>query len=167
MNKQRMMAWVVGALVGVLAGSSVAVGDDDKTYPGLMCQPGDDPDGQLTYTQSGEIYLNAGTYSTRNVVCPVVRDHTSNSDGVWDWLVRMNDGSSTSGVTCTLYAWNRYGVVDDSLTLATTSGTGDFEHATWGYLSSSSANGTYGMVCTLPTNSAIYGYRVIEHEQTD
>jgi len=140
-----------------MVGTSHAV--DSKIHPGSMCQ---------AYFGSQEASLKKGTGWVFNdsggamwITCPVVRDNTTNTNGVDVAYVRILRASTASAAfDCTLdsrtttgsqYAWDT----------ASYSGVGNtslrFD------LNASSSRGHYEFLCRLPRDSAIISYRVDEY----
>ncbi|WP_145998558.1 hypothetical protein [Methyloterricola oryzae] len=134
---------------------------DAKTYPGINCEAqatAQDAD----FSNVGFDMFNIAT-AKRSVVCPIVRDNTSNLDGTFSVRVHVNNAANKT-LTCTLYSNSQYAVPIDS-NQASTSATGD--QTLFLDVDLSEEGGYYGINCSLPSGTAIRSYEVREYLDTD
>jgi hypothetical protein len=109
------------------------------------------------YGKEGTIENSSGI--TLNVVCPVVRDNTSNVNGTQNFTVRVVS-NGLDDVLCTSYSTDENGNLIDNFTDTTNSNVPETLNIN---LSLSAAKGTYSMGCELPPGSKIFNYRVHEY----
>lgn len=145
------------ALGGALAACSAAhAAPDVKVYPGNACNA-------VFGSQADDIVqdplgiLNVGAVN-RSVVCPIVRDRHANLDGVGSVRVRVRSPNAAT-LSCTLFSYSALGDLVESDSNSTTSTTPvplllDVDTSTKG--------GTYSILCSLPPEGEIHGYRVNE-----
>ena len=93
------------------------------------------------------------------VVCPVVRDNTSNTNGTSDFTVRVVSSGGNS-VLCALYSLDEDSTLVDVHLETTTSGTPVTLNLD---VNLSTNKGYYNMVCTLPPGAAVFNYRIKEY----
>ncbi|MBD0345040.1 MAG: hypothetical protein ICV63_09515 [Coleofasciculus sp. Co-bin14] len=154
----RLKALISTVAIFIASAASPAFADDRKTYPGNLCQPGPFAtastisyglDGSVENTASGSIY----------VVCPVVRDNTTNTTGLKQIQVQINKPSST-GTYCSFYSKSADGV-------------NTFFNEKWNFEGSgnriislnvqkSYASGYYFIACILPPKAKVVSYIVNE-----
>jgi len=88
-----------------------------------------------------------------DVLCPLVRDNTSNTNGLSDIDVRVNNVTASTYVGCTAYSIDSSGsTVDWSLASTTTAG------IQWlGMVIDDSAdNGTYSVLCEMDAGDSVF-----------
>lgn len=134
---------------------------DSKTYPGINCEA--QATAQIAdFSNVGFDMINAST-GKRSVVCPIVRDNSSNLDGTFS--VRVNVANvANKTFTCTLYSNNKFGAPIDSYQASTTAG-GD--QTIYLDVDLSEEGGYYAINCSMPSNSALRSYEVREYLDTD
>jgi hypothetical protein len=137
-----------------------AVAGDNKAYPGSGCQAVDGVPDIEHFGIAG--VWNTSSTTARQVICPVVRDNTINTNGlagdVWIYVNRSN--VTGYQLVCTLFSTR----ASDGVTLfqfsRSTSATGPVRLSI--PVSSSEAGGPYSIMCTVPPESIIYSYLVPE-----
>ena len=92
------------------------------------------------------------------VSCPVTRDDVLNTDGIYQFCVTGTSTGST--FRCTLRSYTKFGTLVQAQDLQ--GGSGQIELCF--DITSSSAHGYYNLLCNLPPNSLLYGYRLYERE---
>lgn len=149
---------VIATLALASTWSGITAAADHKVHSGAMCQPLHGSQiADFRFTLSG-IY-NQNQTSSRNVTCPIVRDVTTNIDGV-TVRVRVDRSDTTNrALTCRLYSRNfpGNGYYQDS---DSTSVDGDDELVLM--LDDSYSGNDYTMYCTLPARSLVVNYVVEE-----
>lgn len=148
------------AALGLTVWAQPADAGDNKAYPGSACVAW----GTSTDIQA-ELYsevVNNSTTDDNSVICPIVRDNTTNSTGTGTaWVYVYRDASATSSLSCFLYsAVGSSGALSDSDSAFTT-GTGNIRLDL--ALGTSAAPGPYTIRCILPPLSKIYSYLVPEY----
>ncbi len=134
---------------------------DAKTYPGIHCEA--QSVAQINdFTNLGFDMFNA-TQGRKHVVCPIVRDNTSNTNGTHSVYVYVSNPANRT-IECTLYSYDRYSGLIDSDTNST-SNPGD--QTIFLDVDNSIERGYYGINCRLPQNGAIRSYEVREFHDTD
>lgn len=139
--------------LGLFASASVALGDDVKIHNGSACQG-------LVSGVTEPVYKFpegiATAHQTAWVTCPIVRDIAGSTSGLRDLDVRVSNGGGQ--VKCTGYSLSKWGSVLRSVVRSTTS-TGN-RNLNWGTsLNTGEADGSYSIICELPTNSWLHTYR--------
>jgi hypothetical protein len=92
------------------------------------------------------------------VICPVVRDNTSNINGTKNFTARVASNGSDL-LFCTFYSLDENGTLIDVNTQSTTSGVPVTLNLDVGV---SANKGYYNMACTLPPGTTIFSYRLEE-----
>ncbi len=115
----------------------------EKMQPASACQVLDEANTAIGRGAS-DIGSTSGAFS---ISCPLLRDNTTNTNGITPFWLRVNKGDATSR-TCTAYAADGYGNILKSVSKSV-SGTG-VQTFDWGTsFNVSSANGaTYAVSCT-------------------
>ncbi len=156
----------LAALVGLgvaLALSPAETNAAEHIYHGTDCQPSpsDNVDADIAYTSSGAYNIDS-TYS-RPVYCPITRANVANTTGLNTSYIRVYDGSTTTGFSCTIYSMSQTGSVLDSGTNITSgSYTGSTSIGITG-VNTGQAYGSYFAYCSIPKNySRIHSYRIVE-----
>ena len=145
---------------------------DGKTYPGSACKYIDNSDAILlpstpdTYSNPVKyddrgVYMQDGTVT--HVVCPVVRDKTTNANGTFSAKVYVNN-QGPNELWCELYSRGTHGQLMEVDRDATTAG-GDQTLSL--DVNVSAAWGTYNIYCKFYNGARIYGYQVKEFRSTD
>jgi hypothetical protein len=148
------------ALAVVLAAASGAHADT-KVYPGNGCQA------QLG-SQAGNLFRSTVSLINdsdvgMNVVCPIVRDNTANLDGIESADVRVQS-PTTEELICYLQSLSTLGQILQQTRVATTSQNVNVLPLD---VDVSTIGGTYSIICELPPQGTIYGYRVTEYPPTE
>jgi hypothetical protein len=161
MKRGSLYALVAIGLISTLAGAARA--NDDKTFGPSLCRPllNGDIYGNPSYVVSPNAFMLPNGTSL-GVVCPIVRDNTTNTGGISSAAIWVNNqaGQVTS---CSFYSVGQKG---ETITWAskerTAEGTGaiTFNNAN---IPRSQAKGTYSFYCGLPSGGAIYSYFVSEY----
>lgn len=142
----------------------MAFAGDSKIYPGAACQPERGARAADLNSLSGFIENKAFTGSMR-VTCPIVRDNTTNSNGIAQVTVRIQNlrGESTIGSRCELRSFNDNGGALDVDTAFVFGQTG-FHTLTLRDVDVSQAHaGSYVLSCSLaPRFTRLIEYRVNE-----
>jgi hypothetical protein len=148
------------ALAVVLAAASGAYAADTKVYPGNACQAQlGDRAGDLFRST---VFLRNASALGLNVVCPIVRDNTPNLDGIESADVRVQS-PTTESLICYLQSRSALGELLQQTQVATTSQNVNVLPLD---LNVSTIGGTYSIICELPPEGRIYGYRVTEYPPT-
>lgn len=145
-----------------LAAQPAAAGDS-KIYPAADCQP--EFGSRAPDLQSfGGFIRNVGS-SSMTVTCPIVRDNTTNSNGIAQVSVRIQTlrSESTVGSRCTLESYNDQGQLLD-IESKSIFGAAGFHTLVFQDVDFSQAHaGHYALKCSLsPTFTRIVEYRVNE-----
>jgi hypothetical protein len=106
----------------------------------------------------GTILNGFGAPGDVNVVCPVVRDNTSNLNGTADFTVRVVSNGADF-VLCSSYSVDEDGTLIDTVTASTNSNVPVTLNID---LAISANKGAYSMRCVLPPDSMIINYRLKE-----
>lgn len=156
------------ASISILAASAsfapTAFAGDSKIYPGAACQPTQGSRVSDLDSLSGFI-VNKNTSKSMRVTCPIVRDVTTNSNGIAQVTVRIQNlrGESTVGSRCELRSFNDQGGALDVDSEAVFGRTG-FHTLTLQDVDVSQAHaGSYVLSCSLaPRFTRLIEYRVNE-----
>lgn len=148
------------AALGLTVWAQPAEAGDNKAYPGSACVAW----GTSTDIQA-ELYsevVNNSTTDDNSVICPIVRDNTTNSTGTGTaWVYVYRDASATSSLSCNLYSANASTGGLAFSDFNSTTGTGNIRLDL--QLSNSATAGPYTLRCILPPLSKIYSYLVPEY----
>ncbi len=160
------------ALALILFQPSAMASEDDKMYPGALCQSSSNLN-LIARNSSGSMF-NTSSSDNQSWTCPIVRD--SYAAGSIEYAqVIVIDNTPDSEVTCTLYSRTNTGAFYDSES-RTTSGTPGTVTLTFGAgdanTVTSVAGGYYYFDCRIPrTNngnrSGVVSYRVTENVGED
>ena len=129
-----------------------------RNFAGAECQL-QDPQAVIDRPEYGFGTIENTSPNTLNVICPVVRDKTSNVNGTQNFTVRVVS-NGVANVICTSYSTDDNGVLINNAVGITNSNMPTTLNIN---LTASAANGTYSMKCVLPSNSKIFSYRVNEY----
>ena len=145
--------------VGLIATATKAAEWDTKHYHGSMCQPEDDEDDLYRWYTVGT--RNKGEWKWTNLICPIVRDNTTNRDGV---LVRVTVETEEGG-WCSLHAlsWPD----PTSVLSAWGSWAGSGIRVIELQLKNSFRHGHYALWCTIEKGDSIISYWVAEKLPTN
>ena len=144
---------------GLIATPISAAQWDAKHYHGSMCQPDNDEDDLYRWHTLGT--KNKGESPWAHLICPIVRDNTTNRDGV---LVRVTVEGAPGG-WCSLHAlsWPNPATVLSAWGAWEGSGIQIVELQ----LDQSFRHGHYALWCTIKENSRVISYWVAEKLPTD
>jgi hypothetical protein len=129
-------------LLSLISNSGIAA--DQKRMPANACL--------LAYDGDSHFYDRGGarmgaTNHTQNMVCPLVRGNTTNTNGLTNLQLNLFKQVSAT-FTCTAESYDQNGSLLKSVAKSTTQ-TG-ITFLSWGSsINASSAKGTYGIVCTV------------------
>lgn len=174
MRAGRLLTWLV-LICATSAGLAVsrASAGDQKTYPGSFCRPNlvDAFDRSYFLSVSGYYFQIA---ETPQVLCPLLRDVTTNTDGLADielWISAPGEGS----VGCGLYMLNVPGMIVGQGSRGVQFGPeGGIQKIDFSDMDGKpirgeglSAEGPMGIACSLPKGFAIIGYMIEEFGSGD
>ncbi len=133
---------------------------DYKTFHGSTCQPfSGRQQGDIAHRDNGVQNLGSGT---RTIVCPIVRDNTKKTTGVWaDIYVNNPAGSS---FTCWLDSRGKFGNVIQWQHRTTALQGNQQLHID---IYNNVQDGNYNLYCTVPKNGRIASYKIGEILRTD
>jgi hypothetical protein len=136
---------------------------DSKNYPGSGCAP-DDGNPSTFIRYAGGLWNADGT-NELGVSCPIVRDNTTNTNGLNTSIVWVYNTGGT--LSCTVSSISEYGQVKSYNTQSTTA-VGNVKLVFPPLLSSTNTGGTYTIWCSLPksvgyTYARIYAYQINEY----
>jgi len=157
MNIKTVLALVISC-IAYFTLISPSYSADSKIHPGSMCK---------AYFGSDESSLRKGLGSVKNtttsavwVTCPIVRDNTTNTNGLSQAYIRIGRSSTaTADFWCTLDSRNTVGTQSF---FATNSYSGTSTTSMSFNLSGSTNRGHYEILCRLPRDSNIFSYRIDE-----
>ena len=145
---------------------------DGKIHPGNMCQPTQGWQSDEFYTHVWGIKNRKPDSASRWVICPILRDNTLNTDGLWTLNSTLSESvvvrvRNTEGnkVECQLHSLSKYSISMAIDTVSTTTW-GDQELALT-VRKSESGGGAYSLLCSLPYNGMVHNYWVREYSPTD
>lgn len=133
----------VAVLLGatMMLNSMTASATDDKIHPGSMCQPKLAADAQYVN------YLDAAVAHSKQTrvsfSCPVVRDNTTNTNGIYRVLVRLKTGSISSQTRCGVLTRGHNGELLSSKLLNATPARFTSQTVTFAGINSSAKNGEH------------------------
>jgi len=146
---------------------------DQKTYPGSFCRPNllDAFDRSYFLSVTGYYFQIA---ETPQVLCPLLRDVTTNTDGLADvelWISAPGEGS----VGCGLYMLDAQGMIVGQSSRGVVFGPeGGVEKIDFSSMDGTpirgeglSREGPMGIACSLPKGFAIIGYMIEESGSGD
>jgi hypothetical protein len=136
---------ILTAVAVCLGGTSGALAQDAKTFPGTFCQASGSS--QDMYYSNSEIANR--TAATQSVICPIVRDNVAQP---WQWLaVRVRDRHATQDITCVAYSQNLDGTTVWS---QSRSSAGEGFATLFFNVPLEQSFGTYTLLCQLPPMEA-------------
>ena len=121
--KVNLLVSVFVLMIGASLPISNALAYDWKITPGNLCHGRTSTDeNNITHWWD---YVSVSGTSSRNLVCPTVRDYRNNSNGTYNAYVRVYKPAGKS-ITCRLYSWNAYNTSSTSRasTISASSGGG-------------------------------------------
>jgi hypothetical protein len=152
--------------ISILAMSTApaAFAGDSKIYPGAACQP--ERGARVSdLNASGSFIENQNRSSSMRVICPIVRDNTTNSNGIAQVTVRIQTlrGESSVGSRCELRSFDDKGGAFETDS-ASVFGRAGFHTLTLQDVDVSQAHaGHYALSCSLsPRFTRLIEYRVNE-----
>jgi hypothetical protein len=170
----RCLTWlaVLCATIACLSTGRARAGDQ-KTYPGSFCRPNllDAFDRSYFLSVTGYYFQIA---ETPQVLCPVLRDLTTNTDGLADielWISAPGEGS----VGCGLYMLDAPGMIVGQGSRGVDFGPeGGVKKIDFSSMDGTpihgeglSKEGPMGIACSLPRGFAIIGYMIEESGSGD
>jgi hypothetical protein len=133
-----------------LLSSHVAFAADTKIIPPYGCIPLVGATNANWYPNGGRMWNYGGSSIT--IVCPIIRDNTSNTDGMGFSMKVVNSTGNT--FTCTLQSFDETASVVKSVSRST-SGVG-YQVLEWNHsLDESTVDGSYQVWCTVPPGAGI------------
>ena len=151
--------FIYAAMMTMLVLTALATSADaTRIFAGAECQL-QDPSQVAATPEYGFGTIENSSTITLNVICPVVRDNTSNTNGTQNFTVRVVSNGNDD-VICTSYSTDEDGQLIDNVTATTDSNVPETLNID---LSLSADKGTYSMRCVLPPGSMIINYRVNEY----
>lgn len=129
---------------------------DIKGYPATACHPS--PVELASYNQ-GRICNPPDSTENLKVYCPIVRDDMIDGNGTF---IAVHIAQYVQAVECTAFSLDQhYDVIDQSTSFVAIP---DGETSIALVLEDTVSLGTYSLSCTLPADSCIFGYFVLEYE---
>lgn len=145
---------------------SAEASQDDKSFPGALCQPQRNTNPVFRNTR-GEM-INVGNAS-QTWICPIVRDDIANDEPEFAAVV-----ASGTNVTCHFHSKHKNGASGVSNFFADSInpvGAGKQEHrfgpGNPNVVNSTENNGYYFFQCNVPRNASITSYRIVENSGED
>lgn len=161
---RRLMAPMVGSLMGLAVAGSIALATDDKTYAGAACVK-EGTAGVLEADLYGRAFNRSST-ATLTVICPVVRDDTG---GAFDGgRATVIDQHYSQNVTCSLVNYSEWGPGWNGYISRTTSGSSPSPMVlNFSGANNIDSNAYYAMRCVIPPTysgnaSGVWAYKVME-----
>ncbi len=143
-------------LLGLNIGT-VYAGDDAKLYPGTMCRPSlglNNYAPHVHYNGDGSISNTSEGFNV-TVDCPIVRDNTTNKDGLKHVQVYYDDQNSFNNFSCTVHSRWKWGNTIHKTTRGTVSKNFGIGYVyMFGPDSSRGPNTFYTMTCVIPRKVA-------------
>jgi hypothetical protein len=170
--KKTILMFMLGCLGWtVVLGSAIAFGDDAKAYPGSACTPNisnlsDSADIQellLNVTVTSGVIFNQSFTKSYQVVCPVVRDNTTNTTGLSGNVLLYASTNNIGGdirLQCRLAGTKPETGALENQSSPVQANLGDDQIEL--KLQQSTVNGGYVILCRLPARSQINAYVVTE-----
>jgi len=132
---------------------------DEKIYPGTMCRPYFGQHwGDFSSTSTG--FINNAS-ETRTIVCPFVREHTSETTGPYYFDVEVENKTPGATLSCGVYTMSGIGTVVGSGSVSTSLQGKQFLTYQKS-IPASRYSGEYTMYCHLPPKSGILAYKMRE-----
>ncbi|MEM7249928.1 MAG: hypothetical protein AAF493_00800 [Pseudomonadota bacterium] len=132
---------------------------DRKTFSGGFCKPDRGHDIEDVKYSQGAIVAQHDGWAV--VECPIMRDNTTNSDGM---VLTMFIESQSEPVGCTLFSRSPDG---DELARHTITSTDWDETELKFWVSDSAHTGYYHLLCNLRAGAKIYSYTIAEYMETE
>lgn len=144
-----LLAVVAVVMVGAVPRRSLAA--DGKILGGQVCELGPAPSSAtVRYDSDGiEMVSTGGT-----VMCTMIRDNVTNTNGLSDVELSVNDPTGGGGVICDLLAQDRHGT-PVKVVRRTSSRNGPQVLDWGGSLNVGASKGTYSFICLLPPGGRI------------
>lgn len=159
METKRLYAIVGVALLAF--NLSAGASEDDKTFPGALCQPQRNTDPIARNARGG--MRNVGTAS-QTWICPIVRDDVLDDEPEFAEVV-----ASGTNVTCHFRSWHRNGESGETnFNADSIEPTGAMQAHRFGpgnpnVIGSAENDGYYMFLCFVPPNASIRSYRIVEN----
>jgi hypothetical protein len=135
---------------------------DVKTMAGYACKPIDGSEvASVTYNPDS---LYNPTFANVVVVCPIERDNSNNTTGLWSADVVISNAFANVAFNCQLNSYSEDGVLQQNSSVGTTAAgvqTLSFN------VNTSTINGFYSLLCTVPPFSDLISYRWADPVRTD
>jgi len=153
----------VAAIACATFGTSAYAGQDSKILAGNACQFAD-----VTTIVNPSFAFDSGRILNTadipvSVICPVVRDNTTNTDGTLAVQVRVNGGNDQD-VLCTVTSRDRFAkFLRDDFGV----GGKDGPQTITLDVNTSVASGAYELTCLLPPRGAVLTYQITEFTPTE
>lgn len=147
-------------LATLAAGAQPAHATDRKTFPGSSCTTWGNINAEITGTDGGSV-LNGSFTSAYTVSCPIVRDNTTNTNGISNVSVYgYRDGATATPLSCIFKVTTASTGADYYSLSRASSVTGNISLTI--PVTASQSGGFYNMLCVLPPRSKVYGYIIDE-----
>ena len=151
---------IAAVLAALAAGAQPARATDRKTFPGSSCTTWGNVNAEITRTDGGSV-LNGSFTSAYTVSCPIVRDNTTNTNGISNVSVYgYRDGATATPLTCIFKVTSASTGADYYSLSRASSVTGNISLTI--PVTTSQSSGFYNMLCILPPRSKVYGYIIDE-----
>ncbi len=174
-RKYFSLVLAAGALLLGLNVGTVYAGDDAKLYPGTMCRPSlglNNYAPHVHYNGDGSISNTSEGFSV-TVDCPIVRDNTTNKDGLKSVVLYYDDQNPYENLKCRVYSrWIWGNTIHQSKSSKTIKNLGISYAYVHGLDSSRGPNTFYTMSCVIPRKVAgrnkfrLLNYKVTEGDST-
>ena len=152
---------IAAVLATLAAGAQPARATDRKTFPGSSCTTWGNVNAEITGTD-GAAVLNGSFTSAYTVSCPIVRDNTTNTNGISNVSVYgYRDGATATPLTCIFKVTSASTGADYYSLSRASSVTGNISLTI--PVTTSQSGGFYNMLCILPPRSKVYGYIIDEY----
>ena len=152
---------LAAALAAFAISAQPALAGDRKTFPGSSCTTWGNVNAEITGTD-GAAVLNGSFTSAYTVSCPIVRDNTTNTNGISNVSVYgYRDGSTATPLTCIFKVTSASTGADYYSLSRASSVTGNISLTI--PVTTSQSSGFYNMLCILPPRSKVYGYIIDEY----
>ncbi len=96
---------LLSALFTAFCSQNIQAGQDGKIYSGSMCKPSASQDGgyapYVHYNTDGSVSNTSEQFSV-TVVCPIIRDHMSNNDGLTSVVANYDDQNPYYNFFCSV-----------------------------------------------------------------
>jgi hypothetical protein len=154
-------ALAAGLIGSSLISASNAEAGDEKVYASAFCQPSNPSTSDNLIYQAGRL-ISVGAAS--QVVCPIVRDNTRNTNGLTEvWVTGFRTEQNVgSNFGCSLFSTNHRGETIDIQTITFPATLGRVAIVFELLNVSRNETGHYAIQCTMPNGSSLIEYEVEE-----